>query len=162
MNNSILSEFRNSIRRIERFLFASIKDDGTCCGVTFNECHILMEIDKNRKIVMKDLAGTLGMDKSIISRSIEGMVRNDLISREELTDDRRKKNIVLTGNGKKKADSINQYMNTKYSELFSSMNESEVEKVIESAKILADLFDKWALLTANSECCRGGNNDCCN
>ncbi len=153
MNDQQLTEFRSSLRKMERFLFTNLKLDGDCCGVTFNECHILMEISGNRGIAMADLSIKLGMDKSIISRTIETMVQNAIVYRKEDGDDRRKKSLVLTEAGKKKVDIINRYINRKYLSIFQEMGIDDAEQIIKSAKLLSGVFDKWT--AAGLACCKG-------
>ena len=159
MNDSQLTEFRTSLRRIERFLFTNLKEDGKCCGVTFNECHILMEMIGNNEILMNDLTQNLEMDKSIISRSIDLMVKTGLIHRKENTEDRRKKSIILTESGEKKARAINTYVNEKYLMLFTNMAKDEEESIVSSVKLLASVFDKWK--DKEASCCKGEMNGCC-
>ena len=144
---------------MERFLVSNLKNDGECCGVTFNECHILMEIYDRGEIVMKDLAENLFMDKSIISRSIELMVVNNLILRKENAEDRRKKVLVLTESGAEKAGEINFYMNKKYESLFKKLPHGESENIMRAAKRLAEVFIKWK--ESDQGCCIGEKNGCC-
>lgn len=159
MNNLRMNEFRSFLRQMERFLVNSLKSDGECCGITFNECHILMEISDKKEVVMKDLAGILLMDKSIISRSIDLMVRNGLLLRKEAADDRRKKIIVLTSEGEEKAGEINSFMNLKYEKLFSNFTADEGEIIVKAAKLLSETFDKWK--EVDPGCCKGDKNGCC-
>ena len=158
MNDSQLTGFRTSLRRIERFLFTNLKEDGKCCGVTFNECHILMEMIGNNEIVMADLTQNLEMDKSIISRSIDLMVTTGLVQRKENTEDRRKKSIMLTESGENKARAINAYVNKKYLMLFANMTKDEEESIVSSVKLLASVFDKWK--ESESDLCKGEMNGC--
>jgi len=158
MDDKNLREFRRALRLMERFLTGSVKEDGECCGVTFNECHILMEMAGSDGIVMTDLSRKLGLDKSIISRTVDSMVKSGLIRREEDPRDRRKKCIVLTEKGNGKALSINETMNRKYREFFSRLDETETGRVLESMTYLAAVFDR--LVSSGSGCCTGGGNDC--
>jgi len=152
MYKSEMTKFRSSLRQMERFLVNSLKVDGECCGITFNECHIIMEIFEKREVVMKELANTLLMDKSIISRSVEMMVKSGLILRKEDSEDRRKKNLILTETGEKKAEEINSLMNVKYEKLLNCLPGHEEEKIIEAARLLADTFDKWKV--NDPGCCK--------
>lgn len=159
MKNQDIAEFRHALRRMERFLFNSLKGDGECCGVTFNECHILLELLGSGRITMTDLSRRLGMDKSIISRSVDLMVKNGHIHRMESPEDRRRKTITLTDLGRGRADAINTFMNRKYRTLFQNMEESEIRKALSASRCLESLFEKWT--TVEPECRRGGIDVCC-
>ncbi len=155
-----MAEFRSSIRFIERSLFSSLKEDGECCGISFNECHILLEMAGNKGVQMTDLSKTLVMDKSIISRSVEQMVKKKLILRKEDSEDRRKKIIVLTECGDKKAEKINTFMNEKYGTLFNKMTNDEGMRLVESAELLASAFSEWDF--SNILKCKGiVDENCC-
>ncbi|HBF35883.1 MAG TPA: MarR family transcriptional regulator, partial [Firmicutes bacterium] len=65
---------REIVRILERKL--GVLDDlqSSCCGVTFAQCHAIVEIGRARKISLNDLADILGLDKSTMSRTINNLV----------------------------------------------------------------------------------------
>ena len=138
---------------MERYLSGSVKEDGECCGVTFNECHILLEMADTKEIAMTDLSRKLGMDKSVISRTVDELVRSGMIRREEHASDRRRKSLVLTEGGKGAARSIDNAMNDKYRGFFSALDEAESEKVLDSMTYLASVFNR--LISEGIDCCGG-------
>lgn len=144
---------------MERFLFTSLKGDGECCGVTFNECHILMELQRNKEVSVTELSDKLGIDKSLISRALEGLVKKQLIIRTESPEDRRRKIISLSPSGQEKTDWIDCYVNQKYRLLFKELGDSESQKILGAVHMLADQFTKW--MNRKDDCPVGGVDECC-
>lgn len=86
-NLSESDKLREIIRILERKL--GILDDlqSSCCGVTFAQCHAIVEIGRAsecssaQSISLNDLAEILGLDKSTMSRTINNLVNNGLVER---------------------------------------------------------------------------------
>lgn len=138
-----ISQFRSTLRKIERFLFKNLKVDGGCCDISFNECHILMEVTEAGQITMSELIDILGLDKSVVTRTVDKMVRTGLLDRREMSDDRRRKIISLSEGGMAFSNQVNSYMNGKFTELFSTLESDECCRVVESAESIAGTFNKW-------------------
>jgi len=147
MDQREIASFRHYLRKIERYLFKNLKVDEECCGsVSFNECHILMELSRSSDIAMADLISGLGLDKSVVTRTVDKMVRSGLIVRKENPEDRRMKALSLTDRGKATAVSINSHMNGKFTRLFASLEGDNGLETLRSAQIMASVFAKWDTL----------------
>ncbi len=151
MTERELYKFRQSMRTMERLLSSNIKADVDCCGIKLNECHILMELDGKSLVQISDLSEILGMDKSLLSRTIDTMVRNGYILRMENPEDRRQKNLTLSHKGLEMNRKINSLMNAKYAEILKDLDDETTVKAIESMEFLNSLFSS---LDRSSICCR--------
>jgi DNA-binding MarR family transcriptional regulator len=106
IDNNIVKKFRDVLRRFEREIF--VQTNECCCnGVTLAQCHALLEIESKSKESLTDLAKTLCLDKSTVSRTVDGLVNAGLINRTIPEENRRMSVLQLTDTGKKVCHSIN-------------------------------------------------------
>jgi len=144
--------FRETMRRLQLNLSWQSKSDAACCGITMAQCHVLMEIGIVSKISIVDLATILGLDKSTLSRTIDGMVELGLVERVPNPKDRRYLKLTLTQQGKKHFDSINCTFDQYYQDVFAAIPPDKHKQVTESLSLLARaIAEKYS-----SGCCREG------
>lgn len=138
---------REIVRVLERKL--GVLDDlqSSCCGMTFSQCHALVEIGRAQSISLNDLADLLGLDKSTMSRTINNLVENDLVAREIDSEDRRYITIQLTPKGRQSFQEIETGMGAYFSQIYQSIPEAKREQVIESLQLLA-------LAMSENDCCK--------
>ncbi|TCL59757.1 DNA-binding MarR family transcriptional regulator [Hydrogenispora ethanolica] len=101
---------REVIRRLERKLGLLDELEASCCGVTFAQCHAVVEIGRAGSISLNDLAATLALDKSTMNRTINHLVTHNLATREIDPRDRRYIMIQLTPSGRKAFQTIENSM----------------------------------------------------
>ncbi|HET6450736.1 MAG TPA: MarR family transcriptional regulator [Spirochaetia bacterium] len=68
-----------------------------CCGVTFAQCHLLLEVERRGRTSVTELATALELDKSTLSRTVDAGVKAGLIDRSVDPSSRRQQVICLTG-----------------------------------------------------------------
>ncbi|MDR3557571.1 MAG: MarR family transcriptional regulator [Syntrophobacteraceae bacterium] len=100
MDIAVVRRFRRSLRRLERLLEAILRDETCCHGVSVAQCHALMGMDELERPSLGGLAVHMGLDKSTLSRTVDGLVKAGLVLREQGGVDRRKTLLLLTENGK--------------------------------------------------------------
>ncbi len=112
MDQKYIHHFREVIRIFDREL--SYQNNASCCnGISVSQCHTLLEIEKNSEISVSELANRLSLDKSTVSRTVEGLVNISLVDRVIPKENRRLALINLTDNGKQVCSTIN-YSNDGY------------------------------------------------
>ena len=109
---------RELIRIVVRHLGMLEKNDATCCGVSLAQCHAIVEIGRKEKVSLVDLAGTLGLDKSTMSRTTNNLVESALANRDLDLENRRYVNIQLTEKGQTVYKTIEESMDTYYEGIF--------------------------------------------
>lgn len=114
------------------------------------QCHTLLSIQEKGLTTVTELATELELDKSTLSRAIDGLVAIGLVSRETNSDNRRSQHISLTSQGEKTTARINEQWNRFFESLFSRISESKHQAVLEGIAILSDII-------ALPECCRKAN-----
>jgi DNA-binding MarR family transcriptional regulator len=114
MKNKYIHNFRETMRIFDREMY--YQNNASCCnGISLAQCHALLEIEKNSEFSISELAENLSLDKSTISRTVDGLVNISLVDRIIPKENRRKALLSLTNNGKQVCKTIN-YTNNSYIE----------------------------------------------
>lgn len=142
------AQLRESIRKLERKLGVLDDIQSSCCGVTFAQCHAIVEIGRAGSLSLNDLAEILSLDKSTMSRTLNNLVNNNLAERDIDPDDRRYITIKLTEQGMQSYREIEENMNLYFDQVYQSIPEAKREQVTESLQILLQA------LKEKSECCK--------
>jgi DNA-binding MarR family transcriptional regulator len=129
--------FRADLRQLEREVERSLASETGCCGVTSAQCHLLMEVEARGKTGITGLAAVLELDKSTLSRTVDGMCRAGLLNRVTDPLNRRRQLISLTEKGRKRADSINRLCDASYGRLLDQIPRDKRSMVVESVSFLA-------------------------
>jgi DNA-binding MarR family transcriptional regulator len=156
MDTQILSNFRKKLRRLESEIGEQLKYQTECCGVSLAQCHALLEIGEYDQISITDIADSLYLDKSTLSRTVENLVKLGLVNRVIDPEDRRYMKVNLTEQGKKVYDDINDQCNNYYSEMFKFIPQEKHDLVLESFSLLVDAMYKIKESECDSEikiCC---------
>ncbi|MBP2643757.1 MAG: transcriptional regulator, MarR family protein [Firmicutes bacterium] len=137
---------RESIRLLERKLGILDEINAPCCGVTFAQCHALVEVGRAGAIYLNKLADILGLDKSTMSRTINNLVNSGMVLRDIDPEDRRFITIKLTEQGNESFRQIEKNMDEYFSKVYNSVPEVKREQVLESLQILISAL-------AENHCC---------
>jgi len=106
MEKKYIHRFRELIRVFDREIF--FQNNASCCnGISVAQCHTLLEIEKNREISVTELAANLSLDKSTVSRTVDGLVNISLVDRVTPKENRRLALLDLTENGEQVCSTIN-------------------------------------------------------
>lgn len=147
-----IANFRRILRKLENEITRTLSDETECCGVTVAQCHLLLETEYQGSANLGNLASALELDKSTLSRTVDGLFQNGLIDRRDDPENRRKVSIQLTGKGKEKADSINALCDKAYTRVLSFIPEDKHASVIGAVALLADAM-KQSRKEKTSLCC---------
>lgn len=129
MDKKFIHQFREIIRIFDRELF--LQNNASCCnGISLAQCHTLLEIEKSNEISISELANSLSLDKSTVSRTVDGLVNINMVDRIIPDDNRRKAILNLTDNGKQICTTIN-YSNDSYiKQVLDDFTENEREEFL--------------------------------
>jgi DNA-binding MarR family transcriptional regulator len=137
MNPQKIEAFRKSLRAIERDIVSQFKDGISCCGISLAQCHVILEIGLRKLTNISQLAENLSLDKSTLSRTIDGLVNLGSIERVPDPNDRRFMKLSLTEAGEKVFNNINDFCNQDYQNIFNNIPKEKHDQVIESVSLLA-------------------------
>ncbi|MEA3462014.1 MAG: MarR family transcriptional regulator [Bacteroidota bacterium] len=126
MKKKFIQHFRAILRIFDREVI--LQNNASCCnGISVAQCHTLLEIEKNSEISISDLAKTLSLDKSTVSRTVDGLVNINMVNRVIPKENRRLAIIKLKDSGKELCSSINNTYDSYVREIFQDFTDEEAE-----------------------------------
>jgi DNA-binding MarR family transcriptional regulator len=135
MTTERIMNFREHLRHFERAIEIQ-NSSNCCCGVTLTQCHTLMELDKQDNISLKDLSERLYLDKSTLSRIVEGLVNLGLVDRDIPKNNRRTILIKLTKQGISVCKKINTANNLYFQKVLDSLSKEQLQIFLDSFKTI--------------------------
>jgi len=133
---------REGTRMLLRKLGIFERDEAVCCGVTYAQCHALVEVGRKGTLSLNELAELLNLDKSTVSKTVDQLVKNGIMLREPGQKDRRYVTLTLTTEGYELFQSIEKRMEAYFTKILDSIPDNKREQVIESIQILSDAIQK--------------------
>ena len=118
------------------------KDGAQCCGVSVVQSHIIYELFKRPNISLNELSEVLSVDTSTLSRQVQQLVENGLLSRTPDPKDRRYVVLSLTQSGEEQYEEIARTMEDYISGIFQNVPEDKKAQVMESLQILSDAMSQ--------------------
>ena len=137
MAKDMVRELRKIVRMIEREVDRQLKTDVQCCGVSLMQCHTLLEIEEMQTANLQLLAERLTLDKSTVSRTVDGLVNLGLVDRRTDPGNRRSIILSLTPGGKKTCRGIHEICDRFYSRLLDGIPGGKTDTVIEGVTLFA-------------------------
>ncbi len=134
--------FRHQLRRLERRLDSALQSGINCCGVTLVQCHTILAIRDHGPLSMTELADHMELDKSTVSRTVDGLVKDGLVDRAVKPDNRRAVNLDMTPKGRREADRIHTLCDTSFSRILEKLTKDEAETVLKGITLLANALDE--------------------
>lgn len=117
--------------------------------LTFEQFVMLRMIESDSTLIQQDIANHLQKDKSIIVRQLDNLIEKEYVVRVPNSDDKRKKNLVLTEKGKVMMSRIMQLNLEVSQKLISGIEEKEykifrqvLNKIQENGGAAQDLFNE--------------------
>jgi len=139
MDSNILSEkLRESTRLFIRKLGVMEQGGAVCCGITYAQCHALVETGRKEILSVNELAELLNLDKSTVSKTVEQLVKSGMMLRETSARDRRYVDLKLTKAGQEMFQSIETRMKTYFTNILHGIPKEKHEQVIESMQLLSE------------------------
>lgn len=126
------------LRVLMRESYGVFDDQKKCCELTYSQCHTLTEIGSKGEVSLVDLASSLGLDTSTLSRTIQSLVVMGLVTRTTNQKDRRYVNISLSKQGRKAYEAIGNLYYEFMTRVFDRIPVRKHEAVLDSLGLLAD------------------------
>ena len=155
MPDSAIRAFRKGLRELERQVELSLMIQADCCGVTPAQCHLLLEVGEAEEASVGELASSLELDASTLSRTVDGLVKAGLLSRREDAANRRRQLVTLSAAGREKVDFINDICDRYYTGLLASLTGNEAATLCEAIPLLFKVLRNWRLSDEGGSCCAG-------
>lgn len=133
----------NRIREFNRFytvMLGMLNRNFLHSEYSVTETRILFEIKTNEGCSANDIINTLKIDKSYLSRIINSFIKNQLITKDVLPEDRRAFEIRLTDKGHKTVDALVAKTNEQIREYVDSLNDSECDEICAAMDTITKYF----------------------
>jgi DNA-binding MarR family transcriptional regulator len=138
----MIGESREALSELVRMLVRNLgileRGDASCCGITTTQCHTLVEIGRIGQGALVELASSLCVDKSTMSRTIDNLVEAGYALRDQDSENRRYVAIRLSQSGKQAYESIEESLIAYYDSILESIPEAKREQVLESLRLITD------------------------
>jgi DNA-binding MarR family transcriptional regulator len=135
-----------------------------CCGTTGTQCHLLVELGRSGPLPVLELGQRLGLEKSWVSRAVDGMAARGLVTKEPNPQDARSWLVTLTADGQDRLRELNQTLDTHAQRLLQSLSERDRAHVEKSLllilKALRTQTDVAACCAAPPAQATGRNGSC--
>lgn len=129
MKDDYVRKFRKVLRIFDQELL--LQNNASCCkGISLSQCITLLEVEKYREISVSDLASRLFLDKSTVSRTVDGLVNSKLVSRVIPKGNRRLALIDLTNKGEQVCSEINSANDSYVSEILKDFTAGERQEFL--------------------------------
>ena len=151
MQSSNIRSFRKLLRRLERLLISPLKD--YCCGVTLAQCHALLEIEERGETTLVDMTKSMNLDKSTLSRTVDGLANIGLVKRVPHPSDRRFTLLTLTKQGKGIAEKLNNVNDGYFKSVFDVIPREKHGGVIEHLEYLVEGIAQIEQKRGEGSCC---------
>lgn len=145
---------REKLRQLEREISAPFRPESGCCGLTLAQCHTLLEVGLKEEASLVELADSIGLDASTLSRTIQGLVMIGLVRRLADEKDRRCVAISLTKQGRRVFADIESTFNDYFHRVLELVPDDKKDAVIESVGLLSDAVREY---NQTSGCCKAGD-----
>jgi DNA-binding MarR family transcriptional regulator len=136
INPDTVQFFKSKLRLVGQRIGNRFKNEIVCCGVSLAQCHVLIELDQQCCCSLKALAEALGLDISTLSRTVDTLVKEGYVKREENPSDRRSINLTLSEKGREKTNYINTKSDEYYKEVLELIPAEKHALVIETMEWL--------------------------
>lgn len=141
MDTTEIRAFRRNLRSFSRILTQQLE---LCCfAVTPAQCHALLALEESESVSNADLAAVMQLDASTLSRTINQLVRKDLVERRPHPHDRRAVLLGLTDRGGEVASEIHQSADELYRGILEYIPEDRRSDVLQGFSHLVEAFVHW-------------------
>lgn len=143
MNSTDLSQkFRETLGLAYQRVNALQRDEKRCFGVSLSRCVTLETLLREGPLPVRDLASRLGLDASTVTRSVDGLVREELVRRtRDERQDRRRVFVALTARGRALAQKLEDCADAYSDEILARIPRDRREDVLYALGLLVEAVD---------------------
>ena len=113
---------------------------GRGADLSIPQFRTLRFIQRSPNSSLSDLANHLGLTLPSVSKLVDGLVKQELVSRQESAADRRYITLMLTQNGESIVDSARASAQANLAEILSCLSNDELKTIHQAMEMLFPLF----------------------
>jgi DNA-binding MarR family transcriptional regulator len=129
------------------------RQEKMCWGVTLSQHYVIDTLDRKKVLTMNELSRELGLAVSTLTRIIDVLVRDEIVSRNHSTQDRRKVCIELTDKGKELAENLKECAKYFWGAVLKTIPDEKKKEITDNLKVLLTALDQ----AGDTHCPRFGN-----
>ena len=107
-----------------------------CCDTSSTQCHILTELDRSGPLTFAELVRRMNTDKGWVSRTVESMTQEGLLTKAPNPSDKRTVIVALTEAGVAKAAEVGSTLNSQSGRLLQRIPAAERANVYRALELL--------------------------
>jgi DNA-binding MarR family transcriptional regulator len=107
-----------------------------CCDTPSTQCHILTELDRSGPLTFAELVRRLNTDKGWVSRTVESMTQEGLLTKAPKPTDKRTIIVTLTESGGAKAVEVQSTLNSQSGRVLQRIPAAERGNVARALELL--------------------------
>lgn len=133
----MLTESAPLLREVVRLYVRAQRKQARCGdGMSTVQCHVMTELLRQQGVTQQVLVERLGMDKGWISRAVDALAAEGVITKETSTLDRRAVTLSLTSAGTQRAQALDRDLNGHAAQLMAHVPLTKQAQLTESLKLL--------------------------
>jgi DNA-binding MarR family transcriptional regulator len=149
------------LREVARLYTRAQRVVADCCSTTPTQCHILTELGRTGPQAMSELGQRLLLEKSWVSRAIDGLVELGLVSKSDNPADARSWIVGLTAAGKRRVRELNGTLDGHAEQLLASLSARDRESVQRSLLLLLKVLRADTSATCCLPAAERKDSSCC-
>ncbi|MGS0526448.1 MarR family winged helix-turn-helix transcriptional regulator [Zobellia nedashkovskayae] len=126
-NKTVFYHIEDAIKSYRNF--AQLQIDKTGCKITINQLLLLFQISEKPILSQVELSETLLKDVASTTRMIQLLVNRNYLERTENSNDRRKKELIVTENGEKVLTTLKPVINSYREQALNGFSKEEVSEL---------------------------------
>jgi DNA-binding MarR family transcriptional regulator len=138
------------LREVARLYTRAQRVVADCCGTTSTQCHLLVELGRSGPMPMVELGQRLSLEKSWVSRAVDGLAERGLIRKEPNPEDARSWLVTLTAAGERRLRELNRTLDNHASHLLDRLRPADRAQVEKSLRLLLEALREHTDVVA---CC---------
>lgn len=95
------------LRELARLYTRAQRTAAECCSTSSTQCHLLTELGRSGPLTPTDIGARLGLEKSWVSRAVDGLVARGWATKEPHPRDARSWLVTLTAEGQARVQALN-------------------------------------------------------
>lgn len=129
------------VREVSRLFVRSQRAQTACVdGASNVQCHVLTELLRVDGITQQALVERLSLDKAWISRAVEALVSDGVVSKLPNAQDKRSVQLSLTPLGRVRAEKLENALNEHAAKIFHLVPEDKHAQLADSLQILIEVL----------------------
>ena len=136
-SEALITDIRDASRQMVREL-GMLGAAHQSLGLTNSEVHALLELEKDGQLGVVELSARLRLEKSSVSRLVDGLISEKLVASNLGDKDRRKKFISLTSLGKRRLAEVHEEANVRVGRALETLTSEERSTIARGLELYAE------------------------